>query len=701
MPLLELLGRTAAAAFLVAATFAAAHAVAARFYPVSRLALRWSAVVVVGMSLATLGFHVLGTFGVFTLPGALAGCAALLAVVLGPRAARAEWRRELARERVALRRALAALRRSPGRGWVAAFAVVSSTVVLRAWVLPPLGIDALVYHSSKAALWVHEGGLAFLHGINSNALFRNYPAGAEVFSAWGMLPYHSDFLAVAPESIQWLALILCAYAFTRELGVRDPYASIGAGLVAALPPARLLVGSGYIEPTIALLVAASMTFFVRFLRRGEPAALVLAAAALGVSAGTKVPTLILSVLAGAVLLARALVTRRARGLGAAVVVYLALGSPWYVYNVIDTGRPLSPLPIEVAGVELGRTHGTFDLFRTVRVERVKPYDWDSELKAFDMLFLRDATPHEAFGPPGLVVFAVFLLALPAAIRRRWYVFVPLALLVFANLAQVASPQFAQVRMVWPEQQARFLVGGFVILAPVTMTWCARFPRLGRVWAAGATFIVFRDLLRFVHAYTTVLDLHGQTVLALFLLAVWAALAVLGRGRRVVALGIAVVGVVWLFGWRLEHRYTLFRHATVIGVTPRSWVPMAQAVDHPTESYRLAITGNAYGKQAWYVFGFFGTRLQNEVFHVPVTRDGSLAHLMDMTRAGDREAWLARLLRRAPDFLVCVNVDTLECRWAKELREHFRPVPLERIAGGAVYRVVRRPEPTARRGASPR
>lgn len=684
MPLLELLGRTAAATFLVVGTLAASHSIAARIFPASRFLLRWLGTVVAGMALATLGFHFLGAFGVFTLPGALAGCAALLGVTLGPPGELARWRRSLAWDRVALRRVRRVFARSPRRGWVYAFFVVSSTVILRPFVLPPLGFDSLVYHSTKAAMWVHEGGLRFLDGFNSQAIFRNYPAGAEVFSAWGMLPFHSDFLAVAPEAIQWLALILAGYVMARELGLRDPYAGIAAGLLAAMPPARVLVGSGYVEPCIGLLWAASMAFFARALRRGEAGALVFAAAGLGLAAGTKIPTLVLSVVAALVLLLRALFTARTRGLVAAVVVFVALGSPWYVYNVIDTGRPLSPLPIEVAGVKLGETNGSFELVKKIRPEWVKPYDWDAEYAKFDLLFMSDATVHEALGPPWLVIFGVFFLSLPYALWKRWQVFGPLALLVLANLAEVYSPQFAQVRMVWPETVARFLMPAAVIAAPMSLLWCARWPRLGKVWGAGAAFIVFRDLVRLVHQHASPIDLHAQGILAIFLVLVGLAFVVLRRARWLGAAAAGVAAVVWLHGWRYDNRYPLFMQATIIGVTPRSWISMARVVDDDQLSYRVAITGNPFGKQSWYVFGFYGTRLQNDVFYVPVTRDGSLAH-DDIGKVGDRQAWLARLDASRPDFLVCVNDGALECRWARELPQRFQPMYVER-GGAGVYRL---------------
>src|SRR5688572_30240244 len=126
MTLAETIGRAAAAVFLIGGQLAVAHWLAARLVDPAAFLARWAAVPIAGMAVSTLGFHALATAQLFTLPAALAAMAALLALVFGPRWARALWRQDLARERVAFRRVARLLRRSPRLVWIGAFAAATA-----------------------------------------------------------------------------------------------------------------------------------------------------------------------------------------------------------------------------------------------------------------------------------------------------------------------------------------------------------------------------------------------------------------------------------------------------------------------------------------------------------------------------------------------------------------------------------------------
>jgi hypothetical protein len=688
---LEAAARTACALVLVGATATASYSIATRLVPAAGLAARWTATGVVGMALATLGFHALAGWDLLRLPWALLACAGLVAVVAGPAGARAALRAALAREAAGLRRLARAFRRSPRRGWIVAFAVVTATVVLRPFVVPPLGYDSQVYHATKAALWVHEGGLRFLSGINTHLVFRNFPAGGEVFTAWGMLPYHDDFLAVAPEAIQWLLLVLAVIALARELGAREPYASAAGGLVGSLPAVRLLIGSGYVEPALAAAFAGGLVFLARALRRDEPGALVLAAAGLGVSAGVKLPMVALGVLGMALLLVAA---RRRRHFLAAAAVFLALASPWYLYNVLDTGLPLTPFPVEIAGVRLGEASWSFEQVGAVKSWLVRPFVWEAEHAALDKLFLTDATPHEAFGPWHLAILAGFLVALPFGVARRPRLFLPLAAIVGVAVAMIYGRDMATVRMVWPETFARFWIPAILVIAPVALWGASRLPRGGDVFLALVLILTFRDLLRFEHIYQIREDIVGQTRIAVAGLALWAILRRLPRRARLPAAAAAVILLTaWFHGWRARVRYDLLARSAVIGVSPRAWISLARVVDRPRQPLRIALTGAPMGRHPWHSYGVFGSRLQNDVIYVPPTASGVIVdEPQELLRRGDPRAWLRRLAASGADHVLVLQDGALELDWIGKLPRVFEPVRVE-PGGRGVWRIV--PEELAR------
>ena len=132
------------------------------------------------------------------------------------------------------------------------------------------------------------GGTADLFAPGNWALYRNFWAGAEVLTAWSMLPFHADTLAMASQAICWLALGLALVALVRELGAREPYASSVAALVLATPTVRMQVGTGYVELVQLAFLFSGMALGMAFLRRPQNGLLVLTAAAVGLAAGGEI-----------------------------------------------------------------------------------------------------------------------------------------------------------------------------------------------------------------------------------------------------------------------------------------------------------------------------------------------------------------------------------------------------------------------------
>jgi hypothetical protein len=679
------LGGAAAAVFLVVAHLALAHVLAARLVAAPRFLLRGLATLLVGMWLATVGFHVLALARIFNLPAACVALAVLVGVVFGQRRARVLFRGDLARARVAWRRTAALVRESPRRGWIVAFGVVALTTVLRPWVLPPLGWDTQVYHALKAGLWVHSGELRFLQPIAYWALYRNYPAGGEVFTAWGMLPFHDDTLAVAPEAVQWIGILLAAIALGREMGLREPYATTTAGVFAGLPPLRVVVGSGYVEPATCLTFIGALAFTLRYLKSGDRGAFVLAAAGAGLAAGTKLTVLPLAAFLMVCLLARALETRRRAGVLAGLAAFLAVGTPWYVYNTLDTGRPFTPY-VTVAGLELGNPTPGVRQFSKALEDAVRPYDWAAEWEGFRRTFGRKETQPEALGFLSAVPFVVFVLTAPLLLlRRRLDVAVTLLGVVALNVLSLYSRDSAPLRMVWPESTSRFWLPAFAVAVPASALWCRRFPRAGRVYLSILLLVSFFHLLQYVHLHFGRYDTEALLALAAGLVLAFVALSASppGRPRAILALALSVVLLGVLGTVRRQTRYIAYEGSAVIHYSSRTWIPQARAVDHPGQPHRVAVTGNQFGawSESWFAYGMLGSRLQNDVLYVPVTKDGRIEEDFGRLPAvGDRGAWVSRLRESRIDYVVCLQPDTLEAAWMRELPQLFEPVTADTNRG---------------------
>jgi len=209
---------------------------------------RWAASVAVLAGICTAIFHLLAWERAFSRWSVLACTTAFAAVAWirfgGWQQVGAHVRRDCRFARRIGRR----LRHSPYRFIALAVILLPLPAIARAIVLPPLGWDALTYHSVKAAMWVQHGGGTVMNGPGPWAYYANMPAGAEVLQAWTMLPLSSDLFTTVLDVLEWVAVGLGIVALGRSLGAKEPLASIAAAFVLSIPSLRLMLGSAYSEP---------------------------------------------------------------------------------------------------------------------------------------------------------------------------------------------------------------------------------------------------------------------------------------------------------------------------------------------------------------------------------------------------------------------------------------------------------------------
>jgi hypothetical protein len=676
MPAAEIALRIVAALGLVACGAVVAYAIG------DRLARGWAppllrgcAIVIAGMAVVTLGFHALVPILQFRLSVALGGAMVCAAAALATADRRAALAAAMSRDRRHLRRLARLWRRSPRRMWIAAFAVCGAPVILRPFVIPPLGWDALLYHATKAAYWVQHGGpaLVLVPGPQSWDLTRNSFAGGEVFLAWAMLPMRGDLLVGVAQVVQWLAIGLTLLAVAREVGVREPWGTAAVGFVMALAPIRLEVGSGYVELSLVVFLAAGLAFTARWLTRGEPGALFLAGIALGLACANKITALPVAAFALALAGGYALARRRAAVLAATVVVCAAFASPWMIYNRVDTGYPLSPMPVAVLGVKLGRSSAAIET--TLRRPDLRD-DWPAERDALARTFQGPATEKETLGLETVPPFLLFVFAaMPMLLTRRRAVAALLAGVFAINLVIVFSPSFTVVRLQWPEGVSRFWMAAVVAAIPASAAWCTRWPAAGRLYFGYLLGFAYFLLLRFAAFGCSLYCLNAMALVAGLTGLVSFAAARVPRARAVVG---AVLGIAALTGiavGRDHNRYEAARNDVAMHQIGRLWVEEAEVLDDGAP-HRIAVTAgdNRTASEGLFYF-FFGRRLQNEVLYVPVTKDGSLVAdpLHQPAGAVDQGAWVRRLRERGVTEVASLEPATLELRWMESSPGIFRPL----------------------------
>ncbi|MBQ9727732.1 MAG: hypothetical protein IJV65_09535 [Kiritimatiellae bacterium] len=272
--------------------------------------------------------------------------------------------------RPAWRRLRGGLRRRPFLAVCAAAAAAYVALHAAMFVVlaPPLTFDALTYHLSKVAQWIHAGSLS-LPDLPVKRVF--WPSGMELLDAWWAVFLHHELLVEAPGLFFHALAALGVWCLARNVGL-GRRASGWAAVLFAVTPAVVGHGATCLTdlPTAALFyyVLALWTFPAADAETARRRWL-LCAAALFFAAGVK-PT-IAFMLPGAALAAvpalRAADFRAARGVLRAprvlwllVAAALFLGAFWYVRNAVRFGNPLYPV---VAGAETadGIQSGAFSL----------------------------------------------------------------------------------------------------------------------------------------------------------------------------------------------------------------------------------------------------------------------------------------------------------------------------------------------------
>ncbi len=233
----------------------------------------------------------------------------------------------------ALRVAGGVVRDDPALAVVAALVAAGTAyVVALAFATPPLDFDALLYHLPRAALWRQEHAVGYIAGASDPRLDGN-PPGAELGVLATLVLWGGDRFVALPQLVALGTCCLATLGTARRIGLDRGQALFGALLVATLPVVAVQAVTAYNDLVVAAFLATAAYATLGRTR----ADLVLLALSLGLALTTKLTAIVALPLL--VLLAAVGAPRSRR---AALLVSgacgLALGSTWYVINLVETGK---------------------------------------------------------------------------------------------------------------------------------------------------------------------------------------------------------------------------------------------------------------------------------------------------------------------------------------------------------------------------
>jgi hypothetical protein len=209
-------------------------------------------------------------------------------------------------------------------GWVYVLALAFFT--------PPLEWDVLTYHLPRASFWLQDEAVRYIDHANDARLNGN-PPGGEIGLLWTMALSGGDRLVALPQLAAASALVVGVVGIAGRIGLSTRSALVGGLLFASLPLVAVQAPTAYND-----LVVASFLVIAAYASIGRGRSdLVLLALAIALALSTKF-TGILALPVLALVAGVAHPIRRWPALAGAGLAGLALGSPWYIVNRVETGH---------------------------------------------------------------------------------------------------------------------------------------------------------------------------------------------------------------------------------------------------------------------------------------------------------------------------------------------------------------------------
>ncbi|MFB6375266.1 MAG: hypothetical protein ABEN55_19580 [Bradymonadaceae bacterium] len=483
----------------------------------------------------------------------------------------------------------------------------------------------------------------------------------------------SDLLVPLPWFGVWCVFVGATYTTSRELGASRTNSWLAAAAAGFVPAVSAAIFVAYVDNLVAALVLLAAAFFTRGERDEQLVPLLCAIASLAAAFVVK-KTAIPYVGMGTLIFWGLVFRDHAHQWGKATVGYLlltlALIGPPTIYLWTAEGSPLYPWGISI---------GDFVLFEgrdvAARVAGEQKSAYPTALFVKQLLYHGYGgfpLSHINYGPFGPVWFGLGLWGFAGVMRndssRRWTVtaFGIASLFLLYQVLQSVNHSATNV--------ARYSAAVPALCLSLAATRTHRAVRY-LLGLGLAIQLVFWLPTNWSLTDTKVAGFFALTALPFALVA--GLLLLWGRGkswpRPASAAGGAAVALLICAATTLEpirstFRYDLYREAAlgriytnhpVYGNHARSFPssPIWKYLDKLQSPSKIAVTvGWDTRGINWFVYPFFGRRLQNDLTYVPITEDGSKLPLRQKRQRldqADPKAWFHRLKRRDIEYVAAL------------------------------------------------
>ena len=577
--------------------------------------------------------------------------------------------------------------------------------LLRAINAPPMAWDDLTYHLVRATLWAQHGEFTSYGAPGAWEYYLYFLPLGDALPAWGFLLTGSDVVVPLIGFGTWGLLLIAGYVLARELNASPERAYLAAWGAALVPAIAAHIFTAYVDNYTVLLQVCAFALLRHMVRKDDVPSGVFALIALGAAVAIKQTSVFFFVF-GAVIfligLVRSSTPHKFRSLGIAATGILLIIVPPLIVNWTHTGSPTYPFALSIMDTTI--FHGSVE------------YQWLSDsigdlrsrfgylVATFWGGYHGDPLIHKNFGPGTLVIAIAGILGLGAIYAEHKSPWWPMITVLWACiLVALLVINFSGTG--W--NQGRFFAAAVVLFA-------AALASIDRRWVDGllALFCII-NLIFFLPINWSAIEFVAVGVLLALLLpfaAISMAIAFYCRQKSLRAFRLSLLSIPLLFVLFIAtcimpsrdiFRYTIYDAAgsgdsylnTRVTGNHALGMPLSAAAEHiddPDQPYVIAVTAGWDGKgHNWFVYPFFGSRLQNDVIYVPVTHSGALIsprHIDEIVQRADSAAWLTRLHEREVDYVVSLAPPTVEAEWMAGSSAFFEPIATAGHPWNRLYRV---------------
>lgn len=192
--------------------------------------------------------------------------------------------------------------------------------------------DALTYHLARAAFWKQHEALGYVPNAGDSPL-NGHPPNAEIGQLAAMVLSQNDRYVALPQLFAYMALVLSVALLARRLDLSRQEALFAALVFGTFPIVAVQASTALND----LVVASFLAIATVFVLQRQRAALILFALALGLALGTKLVA-VLALPTIALVAAAARPRREWAAIAVSGIVGCAIGSWWYLLNLVETGE---------------------------------------------------------------------------------------------------------------------------------------------------------------------------------------------------------------------------------------------------------------------------------------------------------------------------------------------------------------------------